>query len=210
MRILIAVLLSVATLLPLVVQAGEQSCSGPLKRPVSEFVISADGLELKDLKTGLIWSRCLEGSAWDGQVCQSQHPVHAAVVPANDFSYGEALALASARSTDTTKPAWRIPSMKELSTIREPNCYNPSANLALFPVDPAWSSDGSIWSSSTAHEGQVLSKSDGKYGGRFLMSAVGVSDSHDSTTEGDRAYVRLVHTDPDFKMPQGLKPSKNK
>jgi Protein of unknown function (DUF1566) len=207
MRAISTVVCAIGIITSATVYAGQQTCQGPAKRAMSDFVPSADGLELRDVKTGLIWSRCLEGSVWTGSVCQSQHPKYANVVPANDYNYGEALALAAARSTQIIK--WRVPSMKELDTIREPSCYNPSANLSLFPVDPAWSSDGFFWSTNTKHQGLLLPANyGGRYGGRYIMSAIGTSDANSKTGDDQRAYVRLVRTDPDF-IPVQIK-KKNK
>ena len=35
----------------------------------SRFVISADGKEVTDTQTKLVWQRCAVGQTWDGKVC---------------------------------------------------------------------------------------------------------------------------------------------
>jgi hypothetical protein len=180
--------------------AGQQTCNGPPSRQSSDFVISSDGLEVRDLKTGLIWSRCMEGSTWTGSVCLSQSAEYANVIPAEQFTYSAALQRAAARSTP--QMTWRLPTMHELETIREPGCYNPSANLTLFPVAPDWSSDGSLWSTTQRYKGVFpASGARGPAGGRVAMSAIGTSDSWTNTINDEFHYVRLVRADPAFKRP---------
>ncbi|MBY0234558.1 MAG: DUF1566 domain-containing protein, partial [Burkholderiaceae bacterium] len=77
---------------------------------------------------------------------------------------------------------WRIPTRKELLSLREPNCYNPSLNLAVFPSKPAWSGDGSFWTSTPEAKGVSL------------VSAIGTSDAWATTDDENTNNVRLVRT----------------
>jgi hypothetical protein len=158
--------------------AGEQRCSGPLHRPVSDFVEIGDGSQLLDKKSKLIWMRCIEDQTWAEGVCHANEPD--AVNPGPRVTYSQALALAAQHSASSQK--WRLPTYRELDALREPNCYNPSANLSLFPTKPAWSSDGAFWTQSPAPEADR----------RKLVSAIGQSDSWSKTDDSQTNHVRLV------------------
>lgn len=162
-------------------RAGEQRCDGPLKRDAADFEAVGDGSQVLDRKTRLIWTRCIEGQVWTGSVCRAGDPQ--AVNPGPKLSYGGAVKYAASRVS--AKESWRIPTKKELLTLREPGCHNPSLNLTVFPTEPAWSSDGMFWSSTP--ESKV---------GRALVSAIGTSDSWSDTSPSKMHHVRLVRTAP--------------
>lgn len=106
------------------------------------FIEHRDGT-VTDTQTGLIWKQCLEGQ--EGKGC-----------------YGKAsrmtweFAMQQAQTADTTRFAgqrgWRLPTVKELSSIVERQCQNPAVNLSIFPLMPAQSvwtsnqSDPNAWS----------------------------------------------------------------
>jgi len=156
--------------------AGEQRCEGAMRRPVSEFTPLGDGSELLDTKSGLIWWRCLEGQSWTGSSCKAEDP--RAVNPGPRMTFPAAQAFAVAQSTPEVQ--WRLPTLAELDAIREPNCYNPSFSLELFPTEPAWSSDGFFWT--TTPQGN----------GRAVVSAIGNSDATSRKPSDDTNHVRLV------------------
>lgn len=158
--------------------AGEQRCSGPMRRSAAEFQVSADGTEVMDQKNGLIWRRCIEGQTWTGTNCQADDD-HA-VNPGPRMTYQEAQRFAA--SVSTPDKSWRLPTSRELATLREPNCYNPSFSLDLFPTSPEWRSDGFFWT--TTPEG----------GGLALVTAIGTSDAHASPAPDHTNHVRLVRT----------------
>lgn len=92
--------------------------------PFSRFELS--GNEVKDLKTGLIWRRCSVGQSWDGSGCSGS---------ASAYTWRSALALADGQ--------WRLPNIKELSSLVERSCYDPAVNLSIFPntaSERSWSS----------------------------------------------------------------------
>ena len=102
----------------------------------SNFVDNRDGTVI-DASTGLIWKRCSEGQTWTEEGCTG---------PATGFSWGAALKRVEeinrggghAQQTD-----WRLPNIKELTSIVERACAAPSINEQVFPATP---SDG-YWSS---------------------------------------------------------------
>jgi hypothetical protein len=71
-----------------------------------------------DSKTGLKWRRCSEGQTWDGSTC--------AGAPLT-YTHEEALRHAQ------TQTGWRLPGVKELSSIADKDCNNPAIDNATFP-----------------------------------------------------------------------------
>lgn len=160
--------------------AGGQRCEGKPVRDAAQFEFLANGSQVLDHKTHLIWMRAIEGQTWDGTTCRADDPQ--AVNPGPGMTYAQARAYAKAKSAPTE--AWRLPTRQELLTLREPGCYNPSFSLELFPTEPAWSSDGDFWTSTPQGSG------------RALVSAIGTSDSWSAIDPSKRNHVRLVRTVP--------------
>ena len=98
------------------------------------FTVSADGQEVTDTKTGLIWRRCAEGMTASGVTCTGT---------ATAFTYEAAITRASTQATNTGV-AWRLPNVKELSSIADKSRVNPAIDTVAFPVTPA----SGFWSSS--------------------------------------------------------------
>ena len=98
------------------------------------FTVAADGQEVTDAKTGLIWRRCAEGMTAIGGTCTGT---------ASTFTHEAALTRASTQAT-ATSVAWRLPNVKELSSIADKTRSNPAIDTTAFPAAPAnW-----FWSSS--------------------------------------------------------------
>ena len=134
--------------------------------PNSRFTIANDGT-VKDEDTKLIWMRCSLGQNWDGSGCTGEISSH------NWQS-----ALNAARDTDFAGVTdWRLPNIKELSSIIEQQCYNPSINESLFPGTPA----EQYWTSSPY-------ASSAKYGWNVSFY-LGYNHHNFKTSE---FYVRLV------------------
>lgn len=102
------------------------------------YIISADGQEVTDSRTGLVWRRCVEGMAWNGTTCAGS-PFFGM------WQHALQLSVAEARRTGQ---AWRLPNVKELASLldRTPIALAPEAmaiDPVAFPATPnfqAWSS----------------------------------------------------------------------
>jgi hypothetical protein len=68
----------------------------------SRFEVSADGHQVLDRQTNLLWKRCAEGQGWNGSAC---------VGSAGKFTFDEAM------STTANSSGWRLPAIKELFSI---------------------------------------------------------------------------------------------
>ncbi len=127
------------------------------------YSVSADNQEVTDSKTSLIWRRCPEGMTWKGKTCAGE---------AGYFTQAEAAA--------RTQGDWRLPTMRELSSIasiREAQDGKAAINPTVFPGTPA----ARFWTSSTTGPG--------------YFTFVGFSDG--SAGEGTRnspGAVRLVRS----------------
>jgi hypothetical protein len=108
------------------------------------FTISADGQEVTDVKTGLIWRRCTEGMTASANTC---------IGNASNFTHEAALTHASVQATSTGLP-WRLPNVKELSSIVDRSRSGPAIDTSAFPATPTslfWSSSpyigfvGGVW-----------------------------------------------------------------
>jgi hypothetical protein len=122
------------------------------------FTVSANGQEVTDAKTGLIWRRCPEGMTASGGACTGT---------ASSFLHEAALAHASTQAT-ATGVAWRLPNIKELSSIADKS-RNPAYDAVAFPVFSAlffWSSTPNVTDANSAWnvifvDGSVVSSSRG-------------------------------------------------
>ncbi len=104
----------------------------PVAASAQPFTISADGSEVTDQKTGLIWRRCAEGMNWDGATCAGT---------AATFPHEAALQRATAQVTNAI---WRLPNIKELFSIVDESRSIPAIDLAIFPATPS----NQFWSNS--------------------------------------------------------------
>lgn len=91
------------------------------------YTVSADGQEVADSQTGLIWRRCAEGMAFSGGTCTGT-----ALTLISEAAFQHAAAQASSTGT-----AWRLPNVKELSSIADKSRSNPAIDSAAFPATPA-------------------------------------------------------------------------
>lgn len=94
---------------------------------VQRFV--ANGAEVTDKTTGLVWARCSVGQTWDGGACTGT-PTY--------LAHEAALAYAMAQS------GWRLPNVKELLYLVDRGCSAPAIDSTVFPATP----NASYWSSS--------------------------------------------------------------
>lgn len=99
----------------------------PISASAQPFVISNDGTEVTDQKTGLIWRRCSEGMIWNGFTCAGT---------ASTFTHEAAMQHAATQAI-SAGVAWRLPNVKELPSIVDKNRYNPAIDTTAFPATPA-------------------------------------------------------------------------
>jgi hypothetical protein len=100
----------------------------------SVYSYSADGngtanALVTDSKTGLIWQRCSAGQSFAGGTCSGT---------ANSYTHEQALAYAK------TQTGWRLPSVKELSSLVDGSFIGPAINGTVFPATPSFY----VWASS--------------------------------------------------------------
>ncbi len=111
--------------------AQAQSCPAgyPLTTPDGDFADAGNGT-VRHIPTGLVWKRCAEGQTWDGSTCQGT---------AGSYTWQQAFQQADAVNAAgyAGQTDWRVPNLKELRSIVERGCVNPSINLTQFPATPA-------------------------------------------------------------------------
>ncbi|MEQ1838161.1 MAG: DUF1566 domain-containing protein [Candidatus Nitrotoga sp.] len=102
----------------------------PVAASAKPYTVSADGSEVTDQETGLIWRRCAEGMVFSGGTCTGT---------AGKFTHEAALQQAATQAS-STGIAWRLPSIKELSSIADKK--SSPTRRAAFPATPV----GLFWS----------------------------------------------------------------
>jgi len=112
-----------------------QECdsSRQLSIDVTNYFINSDGT-VTDLDSGLTWMRCSVGQKWRGNACTGQ---------ANTFNWREAFSQED-EINRLESNRWRLPTLSELATIVERQCWAPRINLELFPQTPSvayWSAN---------------------------------------------------------------------
>jgi hypothetical protein len=159
------------TLLPIL--AGAQTCQTSrilATTPTNRFTINNDGT-VSDTKTGLTWKKCSEG----------QSGVDCRIGTATTYTWQGALQQAQSVNNNggfAGYKNWRLPSIKELNSIVEEQCSQPSINLAVFPE-----SQGSLYWSSSPY-------ADDSSGAWYVYFYYGYSNY--SFKYDDYLFVRLV------------------
>lgn len=138
MKKLLAITVSLVSFSAYQMAQAEQVCQPDsilATAPSSRFEIV--GSVAKDRKTGLMWKRCLEGAS--GAQCEEGEP--------QTFSWPKALLHAQKVNNEggyAGHDNWRMPNIKELKSLGELQCVQPSLNLEVFPSAPprlrAWTS----------------------------------------------------------------------
>lgn len=119
----------------------------PSTTPDVIFFDNGDGTVV-DLKTELMWAKCPLGKS--GNDCDEGIETI--------YSFNGALELA-ATSTHAGYINWRLPNIKEFSTLIEEQCYDPAINTNFFP-NTYVSSDNDMFF--TSNQSQFLSFNYGK------------------------------------------------
>lgn len=157
--------LIIATLLLTISSTNYAACSSAITRtaPDSRYELLNSNTEVKDKQTGLIWQRCSIGQTWSVASCTGDAVTHI-----------WATALQTAKSMGN---GWRVPNVKELDSLIEQSCDNPSINDIFFPNTVSsryWSS-----SPSSSNGAWIVNFGDG-YGYGYIKSG--------------NSYMRLVRS----------------
>ncbi|MDQ5939103.1 MAG: hypothetical protein QG557_50 [Pseudomonadota bacterium] len=109
--------------------------------PISDkkYIISDNGQEVLDMQTNLIWRRCVEGMLWNGQTCVDENGSGPSF-----FMFEEALQHA-AKQAANTKKGWRLPNVKEITSLMDYSQPDMAINLNVFTATP----NAQSWSSSS-------------------------------------------------------------
>jgi len=122
-----------------------------------------------DVRTGLVWKRCVEGFTWNGTTCTGTRAL---------LNWQQSLALAEA-TTFANADDWRLPNLKEILSLAETCRMDPAVNVTVFPLTPTAVDDQfAFWSSSP-----VVTTTDQAW---FVRSGRG------DTGEGARTLTKLV------------------
>ncbi len=95
--------------------------------PTTQFVL--DDLVATDSKTGLMWQRCFAGAS--GSDCSAGELQRMSWAAAHQY-VEQVNAQGVAGFND-----WRLPNVRELSSIVELRCVEPALNVAIFPNAPS-------------------------------------------------------------------------
>ncbi len=105
---------------------------------------SISGEEVTDTRTGLVWKRCSEGQTLSGSSCTGT---------AASYTHEQALVRAKSANTANSTTGWRLPNVKELTSLADKGCQNPSIDSTAFPSTPSnwyWSSSPYVGTSGYA------------------------------------------------------------
>ena len=112
--------------------------------PTDRFTINADGT-VSDSETGLMWQRCSYGQTYntETQLCEGSTP---------SLTWQEALRGAK-NDTTADYDDWQMPNIKELASILEHSCTEPSINEDVFlgtKLQNYWSNTSGVSTMSSA------------------------------------------------------------
>lgn len=136
MKYLISGIAIIFSLVPGVVVAEQICVRDTLQPETAATQLEVDGDVVKDPVTGLMWRRCFEGVSGDS--CEKGKPSLMSWPSA--FLHIENVNKAG---NDQTFTDWRLPNIKEIASIADLQCSNPTLHPDAFPSAPAMR----IWSS---------------------------------------------------------------
>lgn len=132
--------LSILGVSSLPLMAAEQKCDSgtPATAPMSRFKDGGNGT-LVDTQSKRVWLRCSLGMNWNGSSCEGSSLTY-------DWSGAEAaMAELNARQAGG-RSNWRLPTVEELNSIVEKQCFKPAISLDAFPFSP----EAGFWSATAA------------------------------------------------------------
>lgn len=141
-----------------------QTCNEQILRNTPNDRFEVSGNEARDLKTGLIWQRCNAGQTWDGEGCSGS---------ASIYTWAQALNLSDGQ--------WRLPNIRELASLIESACVDPSINMAIFP--------------DTASDFYWSSSQDVNYSGSLTSKSWGVNFNSGEVNTGSINFLTSYYTD---------------
>jgi hypothetical protein len=96
--------------------------------PTERFEDNGDGT-VTDRQSKLMWTRCSAGQKWTSGSCSGT---------AGSYAWSAAEQVVTEVNLTGTYfySDWRVPQLRELSTLVERRCSNPRVNLTLFPNTP--------------------------------------------------------------------------
>ncbi len=153
------------------------SINMPASTPTARFEFTPDDLIVMDKKTGLTWARCQWGHDWN--------PGTSSCVKNSSDTVTWKQALIAVKDANTEyygKTGWRLPNIKELSSIVEYKCFEPAINNEVFPGTRS----GSFWSNTYVTIA-------GNNGIRVLIFGTGEMST---VAEDEQSYLRLVKDTP--------------
>jgi len=149
-------------------QVMAQTCKTSItaSTPTADFIDNGDRT-VTHTKTGLMWKKCSEGLS--GAAC--------ATGTATTYTWKAALNAAQTLNTGVgfaTYTDWRLPNVKELASIVESQCLNPSVNAAIFPVT---NTNRMYWSASPQAGRPTYAWNVDFYNGAILFSSKALNGS---------------------------------
>jgi len=116
--------------------------------PTSRFTFVGNGVVV-DKRTNLMWSRCLGGYSLNQNSTPSNFTDDICDLTGDRGKSWQLALQAADVVTLAGFSDWRLPNIKELSSIVERKCINPSINMIVFPgIDSGnrtWTSSGGRW-----------------------------------------------------------------
>jgi hypothetical protein len=172
-----------------VAQATAVTCNSTMNEsvPSADFTLNSIGTVLHS-KTGLTWARCAIGQTWDNanSTCTGT---------ATRYLWSEALtqAVSANNGNYLGQNDWRVPNIKELTSILERGCFAPAINSTVFPAMPTLLAEATEWFWSASLYASDQSKA---WGVGFALGNANTGPIKPTTTPSGswdaKGWVRLV------------------
>ena len=143
----------------------------------NRYTDNGDGT-ISDAQTGLMWSKCSYGQPYDGTDTDNDGLICDGSPAFDNWQQAFAWAEDSNANVDYGYSDWRLPNIKELSSIVDFGSTRPAINQSVFPNTPS----GPYWSSTPSRANELQSLYIG-----FQAGDYGAADRTEH-----RIYLRLV------------------